>query len=101
MFMPKTDRFTKDKTEMLNAYREINKEVAEQYNCPYIDMRQAFLDAIPSYRLNYKVLKTEFTMTIQFGCYFLHFIYFSLHVKHSYRTIPADCVFTLFTRYLI
>lgn len=55
MFMPKTDRFTKDKTEMLNAYREINKEVAEQYNCPYIDMRQAFLDAIPSYRLNYKV----------------------------------------------
>lgn len=101
MFMPKTDRFTKDKTEMLNAYREINKEVAEQYNCPYIDMRQAFLDAIPSYRLNYKVLRSEFTMTIQFGCYFLHCIYFSLHVKHSYRAIPADCVFTLFTRYLI
>jgi hypothetical protein len=55
MFMPKSDRFTKYKTDMLNAYREINKEIAAQYDCPYIDMRQAFLDAIPSYRLNYKV----------------------------------------------
>lgn len=64
MFMPKTDRFTKDKTEMLNAYREINKEVAEQYNCPYIDVRQAFLDAIPSYRLNYKVLTPKLLVNI-------------------------------------
>jgi hypothetical protein len=55
MFMPKSDRFAKDKAEMLNAYREMNKAVAESYGCPYIDMRQAFLDAIPSYRLNYKV----------------------------------------------
>lgn len=55
MFMPKSDRFTKDKSDMLNSYREINKEIAAQYDCPYIDMRQAFLDAIPSYRLNYKV----------------------------------------------
>jgi hypothetical protein len=71
MFMPRTDRFTKDKTEMLNAYREINKEVAEQYNCPYIDMRQAFLDAIPSYRLNYKVLQSKFLSAINFVFYFL------------------------------
>ena len=55
MFMPKSDRFTKDKTDMLNSYREMNKELAEEYEVPYIDMRQAFLDAIPSYRLNYKV----------------------------------------------
>lgn len=57
MFMPKSDRFAKDKAEMLNTYREMNKAVAESYGCPYIDMRQAFLDAIPSYRLNYKVNK--------------------------------------------
>lgn len=55
MFMPKSDRFTKDKTDMLNSYREMNKDLAEEYSIPYIDMRQAFLDAIPSYRLNYKV----------------------------------------------
>ena len=55
MFMPKSDRFTKDKTDMLNSYREMNKDLAEEYEVPYIDMRQAFLDAIPSYRLNYKV----------------------------------------------
>ena len=58
MFMPKSDRFTKYKTDMLNSYREINKEIAAQYDLPYIDMRQAFLDAIPSYRLNYKVTAT-------------------------------------------
>lgn len=55
MFMPKSERFAKDKAEMLNTYREMNKAIAESYGCPYIDMRQAFLDAIPSYRLNYKV----------------------------------------------
>ena len=33
---------------MLNRYTKINKEIAGNFNIPYIDMRQAFLDAIPS-----------------------------------------------------
>jgi len=40
------DRF-KNKTQMLDDYREINKQVASSFaNVPYIDVRQAFLDAI-------------------------------------------------------
>ena len=64
MFMPKSDRFTKDKTDMLNSYREMNKDLAEEHAIPYIDMRQAFLDAIPSYRLNYKVIPKLFILSL-------------------------------------
>ena len=33
---------------MLRRYTEINKEVASSYSSlPYIDMRQAYLDALP------------------------------------------------------
>ena len=62
--MPKSDRFTKDKTDMLNSYREMNKDLAEEHAIPYIDMRQAFLDAIPSYRLNYKVIPKLFILSL-------------------------------------
>lgn len=68
MFMPKSDRFNKDKNDMLNSYREMNREVAEDYQIPYIDMRQAFLDAIPSYRLNYKVSTGNFIRSSSFCC---------------------------------
>ena len=36
------------KTNMLNDYREINRVVAGKYDIPYIDVREAFLRAIPS-----------------------------------------------------
>jgi hypothetical protein len=96
MFIPRTDRFTKDKTDMLNAYREINKEVAEQYNCPYIDMRQAFLDAIPSYRLNYKVLRCGLFMATNFIFYFLS-CNRSFYDNDSNATFPLTCFPTVRT----
>ena len=32
---------------MLNRYTKINKDITKSYNLPYIDMRRAFLDALP------------------------------------------------------
>ena len=42
------------KREMLDDYREINRNVASAYNVPYVDIRQAFLDAIPHWHIYYK-----------------------------------------------
>ena len=34
------------KEEMLNDYREMNEEIAQEFNVPYIDIRKAFLDVL-------------------------------------------------------
>ena len=56
-FAPKEERFT-NKEEPLNWYTLLNKEVAASVQVPYIDMRQAFLDYIPSYQLCYSLCVT-------------------------------------------
>lgn len=52
LFAPNEGRF-KNKEPMLEAYGTINKEAALRVGVPYIDIRQAFLDYIPSYQLCY------------------------------------------------
>ena len=37
------------KRDMLDAYRNMTRQVAADHDVPYIDMRQAFLDAIPKW----------------------------------------------------
>jgi len=37
----------KDRTEMLDAYRLMNMKIAAEFDCPYLDVRQALLDSIP------------------------------------------------------
>ena len=39
----------RNKFQMLNDYRDMNKAVAKELNVPYIDVREAFLNAIPTY----------------------------------------------------
>ena len=56
-FAPKVDRF-RNKEVMLNWYTDLNKETAASLNVPYIDVRQAFLDFIPSYQLCYSLCVT-------------------------------------------
>jgi hypothetical protein len=51
-FAPNEGRF-QDKEPMLDAYGTINKQAAIRVGIPYIDIRQAFLDFIPSYQLCY------------------------------------------------
>eukprot|EP01040_Poterioochromonas_malhamensis_P012614 gene12614-13806_t len=41
--------FVNDKTNMLNAYRAMNMEIAEELGVDYIDMRKIFLRALPNY----------------------------------------------------
>ena len=38
---------------MLNEYSEINRNIALQFDITYIDIRQAYLEQLPSYRLAY------------------------------------------------
>ena len=38
-----------NKIKMLDDYRAINKAMAREFNVSYIDVRQAFVDAIPPY----------------------------------------------------
>ncbi len=41
--------FVNDKTNMLNAYRAMNMEIAEELDVDYIDMRKIFLKALLNY----------------------------------------------------
>lgn len=52
LFAPDEGRF-RDKEPMLEAYSTINKQAATRVGIPYIDVRRAFLDFIPSYQLCY------------------------------------------------
>lgn len=56
-FAPKEDRFH-NKEVMLDWYTTLNKETAASLDVPYIDVRQAFLDFIPSYQLCYSLCVT-------------------------------------------
>lgn len=47
------------KLEMLEAYRDINKEVAEDLEVPYIDVRSAFIDAIGDWEYNNGCLTSD------------------------------------------
>ena len=42
-----------EKKILLNKYRAINQQVAAAFNISYIDIRLAYLEALPSYRLAY------------------------------------------------
>ena len=57
IFSPDEDRFT-DKQEMLEDYKAVNVEVAASFKIPYIDVRQALLDYIPSWQLCYSLCVT-------------------------------------------
>jgi hypothetical protein len=39
---------------MLNDYAKMNEELAGEYGIPYIDVRKAFLEAIPFHQLYYR-----------------------------------------------
>lgn len=39
---------------MLNDYSSINRQIADNHNITYIDIRSAYLDALPLYRMSYK-----------------------------------------------
>lgn len=56
-FAPKQGRFL-NKEAALNWYTTLNKETAASLDVPYIDIRQAFLDFIPSYQLCYSLCVT-------------------------------------------
>ena len=56
-FAPKQDRFH-NKEVALDWYTALNKETAASLDVPYIDIRQAFLDFIPSYQLCYSLCVT-------------------------------------------
>ena len=56
-FAPKPGRFH-NKEAALNWYTTLNKETAASLDVPYIDIRQAFLDFIPSYQLCYSLCVT-------------------------------------------
>lgn len=42
------------KQVMLDAYRSINQRIVADHNATYIDLRKAYLDFLPSYRLGYE-----------------------------------------------
>jgi hypothetical protein len=51
--MPGTERFS-NKVPMLDEYVDYNIQMATNYNASYINLRQAFLDYVPSCQLFYK-----------------------------------------------
>jgi hypothetical protein len=51
-FQPNQARFH-HKTAMLDDYSDMNRRVAANYSVEFIDVRRAFLDAIPQYQLSY------------------------------------------------
>ena len=46
LFQPSTERFHR-KTEILDRYMAMNIELAKEAGVPYINVRKAFLQAIP------------------------------------------------------
>jgi hypothetical protein len=52
LFQPHSQRFHK-KTPILNQYTEMNRELAEEFNIPFMDIRKALLDKIPWCQLSY------------------------------------------------
>ena len=52
LFQPHTARFHK-KIPILNEYCTMNRETAESYGVPYINLRQALMDYIPCTQLSY------------------------------------------------
>lgn len=51
LFLPPTAPLYGSKTNMLNEYVAINRQIAIQFNISYIDLRSAFLSSLPQYRL--------------------------------------------------
>lgn len=76
------DRF-KHKSGMLNDYRDMNKAVAGKYNIRYMDIRQAFLDAIPSYQVF--VSGTLYFAAVLLGDVLLPYVISCLWFRLPYR----------------
>jgi hypothetical protein len=57
LFAPKEERF-QNKEEMLDDYSAMNKQVANLFKIPYIDIRAAFMAYVPSYQLCYSLCVT-------------------------------------------
>jgi hypothetical protein len=57
LFAPKQQRF-QNKEEMLDDYSEMNKQVANVFDIPFIDIRAAFMAYVPAYQLCYSLCVT-------------------------------------------
>jgi len=57
LFAPKEERF-QNKEDMLDDYSAMNKQVANLFKIPYIDIRAAFKAYIPPYQLCYSLCVT-------------------------------------------
>jgi hypothetical protein len=54
---PNSERFNQ-KTPILNLYTDMNREIADLTGIPFINVREAFLDAVPWYQLCYRYCVT-------------------------------------------
>jgi hypothetical protein len=81
----------RNKDVMLNAYVDMNKEVAAAYNIPFMDFRAKLLSALPWYRLYYNgyVTRGRISLCAYSSCSFDFVIFITKILLH---TVIVRCV---------